>query len=66
MQLHPRYFIVQEAKHEISKAILDVMTKHDISLIEGIGILSEEIISLQKYALRIERHGTADKKADEA
>lgn len=66
MQIHPRYFIVQKAKHEISMAITRVMTKNDISLVEGIGILGDEILSLQKHALRVERHGTADKKADEA
>ena len=66
MILHPRFVLVQAAKPDLSLAIMGVLKKHDLTYLEAIGLLSEEISSLVKYAIRVERHGTTERSGDEA
>ena len=65
MKLHPRRAQVVEAELAMSKAVNDVMAGHDVTPIEMIGILTSLLAQQQKYALRYERHGNYNKKADE-
>ena len=67
MKLHPRTKTVRQAQYELHTCILDLEEKHDLTVIEIIGMLLEEASSMKKYALQVERHpGHPNKKADEA
>lgn len=66
INLSQRYFVVEEARREITGAILDAVRKHDLTYVELLQILTEEIASNLKYMLRIERHGDTETGGDEA
>lgn len=53
---HPRVRIVNQAKNEISKAIMEIEQKHDLTEIELLQILIEYQSTTLKYMLREERH----------
>ena len=46
--------------------LCDWVRKHDLTLIEEARLLSQAVNDALRYALRQERHGTTEKKADEA
>ncbi len=54
--IHPRTLIVKRAQNEIGKSILDLAVKHELTYIELVHVLTEEIQSHTKFALRRERH----------
>lgn len=64
-QIHPREEKVRIAEIEIKKAIFEAFERHDLTSAEQLRILSlvlsSEIGGIAKYAIRIERHGDADK-----
>jgi hypothetical protein len=53
---HPREPIVRRAALDLSDFALKLREKNDLSYIEYLGILNEEIARVLKYALRAERH----------
>lgn len=67
LQLHPRTIPVQTASQEIRTAIFELWKKHDLSYVEMLQILAEEMQTCLKYMLRAERHPTdPEKRGDEA
>ncbi len=67
IRLHPRYQIVQEARHEVGKALTDAIDKHGLTYGEIFSVLSDVMGEWAKYAIRSERHpDDASKKGDEA
>lgn len=56
MKLHPRYFVVEEARREFWEAFLQISEKHQLTLGEQNDILLEKMASNNKYQIRIERH----------
>ena len=56
MKIHPREEITNKAKLEFMKLIGAWMEKYDLTLIEMLQILTGEIQTYLKYALRQERH----------
>lgn len=65
IKLHPRYRTVQEAGLELSKCMLELTIKLDLTVLECIHILLVEICHWSTLSLRKERHGNYEKKADE-
>ena len=49
----------------ISKAVCDVTESYHLTPTEIVGILLQLAAQNNKYCLRMERHGTTEKKADE-
>lgn len=66
LTLHPRHRIVETAKIDLLGVILEWRKRHDITFIEAAQILVAAVEDELRYALRMERHGTTTKKADEA
>lgn len=66
MKLHPRMAIVSLARSELGEALDALITKHGLTTIEAAGVLGDLQGRQLMYALRYERHGDYDKKADEA
>ena len=56
MRTHPRRVVVAEAEGEIREFILKAARRHDLTDIELLTILSGQMASTLKYALRAERH----------
>lgn len=48
---------------EIRDVVDGAVSKHELTFIEMVGILTEIIQGYGKYALRIERHGDSEKAA---
>lgn len=66
-RLHERTRIVQQASTKITKAIVDVVNADDLSYMEVLSILGEEIQRWTRHGLRQERHPeNPGKRADEA
>lgn len=55
-KVHPRVFVVQQARNELSSAALDIQERHDLTTAEYLAILTGLMQSALKYALRAERH----------
>ncbi len=55
-KVHPRVFVVQQARNELSSAALDIQRRHDLTTAEYLAILVELMQSDLKYAIRAERH----------
>jgi hypothetical protein len=75
ISLHPRYFIVENHKNDLARLVLDferkcIESKDGITEAEWLSILTEvfsdNLRSVVKGQIRMERHGTTDKKGDEA
>lgn len=66
LRLHARTMKVQSARTHFGQMVLDFQNEREITDVEMVGILLETMQSIHKYALRLERHGTTEKKADEA
>jgi ribosome-associated translation inhibitor RaiA len=67
LTIHPRHFKVREAKNKIELAILKLLEKHELTYGEINGIMLEIAQSLNKHAIRHERHPEdPEKKGDEA
>ncbi len=69
MKIHPRYFIEKKAECELVEYLHAFARRHDLTILEMVRILLEQVSSWHKYALRHERHPkdrTGLKKADEA
>jgi hypothetical protein len=71
LRVHERTRIVDEARYDLTKRVLDWQTQQeDLTLWEGIKVLSDvfgdAIGNLAKYEIRYERHGTHEKRGDEA
>jgi hypothetical protein len=65
-KLHERFNLVQKAKGELGRLLTDWTLAHHLTLIEEAQLLSQAVDDALRYALRKERHGTTEKKADEA
>lgn len=57
---------VQSARANLGMMLIDFQHERDLTDVEMVSILLEATQSIHKYALRMERHGTTEKKADEA
>lgn len=66
MKPHPRTLKVQAADAAIRQAVVDLVIQHDLTYVEAARCVTSALDQLLKYALREERHGDADRKADEA
>lgn len=58
--------MVEKAALDIWDATAAAIKKHKITPVEMIGILLERAQNYHKFALRMERHGNYEDKADEA
>jgi len=67
-KLHPRYWIVKKAEVELSKAVMDIAQKHELTTAEQLKVvaaaLGDAVGSIAKYAIRQERHGDSDTPGD--
>lgn len=66
MKLHSRYRKVEGAKIAIEDSVLTIAEREGLTPIELVRILLDMAKHETTGILRIERHGTTDKKADEA
>jgi hypothetical protein len=66
LRLHARTMHVQSARAKFGMLALEFEEEHDLTLTEMAIVLTEVLEHVHKVMLRIERHGTPDKKADEA
>jgi hypothetical protein len=66
IELHPRYRAVKRAELDLEGRLLELVNQHDLSCTEVVRILLNIASSWNASALRLERHGTTGKKADEA
>lgn len=65
-KVHPRLFLVQQARSDLATALIAIEKKHWLTPIEIIRILVEETQHYSLYVLRKERHPEdPNKKADE-
>jgi hypothetical protein len=66
MRLHERTQTVGIAQSEIETAFLKLVEAKGLTPAETFVLLGRLITQQAMFALRLERHGTYDKKADEA
>jgi hypothetical protein len=70
LRIHPRYFVTRKAKHELVEAFYQIAEKHELTPAELLSVVneaaSEHITHAVNLLLRQERHGTTEKKANEA
>ena len=67
LKLHPRTTIVEKADSELSRLLLDLVKKHDLTYGEIFALISRQISEYAKYQIRTERHpDDPEKKGDEA
>lgn len=67
MQLHPRFFKVNDAKRALSEQFWNMVKKYDLTYLECVQVLAALIDDIVKYGIRTERHpDDPDKKGDEA
>jgi len=67
MELHPRMFLVEQAKRDVGEALAPIIRKYHLTYVELNEILLCEALNWNKYAKRAERHpNDPDKKGDEA
>jgi hypothetical protein len=69
-QLHPRFDIVEKAKHELMSAWLRVIENHELTRGEQLKVVTETAQSwaenIARQLIRWERHGDTEKPGDEA
>jgi hypothetical protein len=65
MRLHPRTLKAEQWKAEVKIKFRYAIARTELTEIEIIQCIGEILQDAVKDALRIERHGTRDKKADE-
>lgn len=66
MKVHPRLFEVSAAEAELQMEFIRIAQKHEITVIEALGILTRMAQQQAVYALRAERHPKDPaKRADE-
>lgn len=58
-EVHPRVFVCQQARNELSTFLIDLETKHALSTCELLMLLNEMEARALKGALRAERHPEA-------
>jgi len=67
IKIHPRCQKVREASLELGTVLCGIAKKHDLTPAELNGIILEQAMRWNQYAIRDERHpGDPGKKADEA
>lgn len=67
MKLHRRTMVVADAQTEMSKFMLDLEQKHELTYGELFSLYGHAVGNLAKYQIRSERHpDDSDKKGDEA
>lgn len=68
MQLHPRVFIVNQAKLDLTQAVIDMVKKHNLTEHELVQVVTavcyEEVGRHAKFGIRRERHGTTNCEGD--
>lgn len=65
IKLNKRTMVVQKAGADIGLSISELVEEHELTPAEVVSILAGKISSWNNYALRYERHGDYEKKADE-
>jgi tetrahydromethanopterin S-methyltransferase subunit G len=67
VKIHKRTLVVEQARNEFMKFMLDLEEKHDLTFGEMYSILGRKIADLAMYQIRSERHpDDPDKKGDDA
>lgn len=66
LKIHERTAKVEQAKIEIRTRLIHTQREFDLTDIEYLQVLTEEMFHVLKYQLRIERHGDENHPADEA
>lgn len=67
MKLHPRARVVDQARHELTVFLLDLVQKHELTYGELFSLLGCQITEHAKYQIRSERHpNDPDKRGDDA
>lgn len=66
MKLHPRFKLVKAAQIDLDEAISAAIQVYELTPMELIKLLSSAILEVTTDGIRLERHGTTDKKGDEA
>lgn len=56
MKLHPRYYVVEQAEQEFSRAMAEIETKHNLTYGEVVKLLGNYLANCAKYMIREERH----------
>jgi len=56
MKLHPRVMLYQEARADIGCALALAIGRHELTHMELVSILNEEMAAWIKYGIRSERH----------
>lgn len=57
MKRHEREAVVARARGDFLKMYIDWLQDHDLTYIEVAQILGDQLSSVLKFALRVERHG---------
>jgi hypothetical protein len=60
MQVHPRVFVVQQAKTDLMEAMLKIEQEHKLTASEIFMILSEYQVFISGQCVRTERKGVKD------
>lgn len=63
-RMHPRHIACEEAKRELGGPWMEIIKKHNLTPIEQVQILTQEIQSALKWAIRFERHGEYETPGD--
>lgn len=67
MRQHRRVIPCAEARLELTRALIEIERRHELTALETIRLLSENIATITRYAIRDERHpSNPDKPGDEA
>ena len=66
IRIHPRTRQVAVAKAEIKQEFLRLAVEKGLTAAEMFGLLGELVTETAAYEVRMERHGTYEKKGDEA
>lgn len=56
MRLHPRTMLVQQARVELGRMLLDLEERYGLTPAETVSALSEQLSRVARYAIRAERH----------
>jgi len=68
MKLHPRYFTVENAEIELTKAFLEIAQREQLTEGETLRVVNsfatKMIAGTAKFIIRRERHGDEDKEGD--
>lgn len=64
MKLHERYFIAAKARNEIDKAVLDTISRHELTYGELLNILGQLVLTWSAYLVKDERQENAESRSE--